>query len=141
MEPGDAKMVHEDQTKAVAAATRDTQFMADYHRLAKAILKPAEAKGKGKGKGKKAAPSEVTRTPVDSTIPHHQVSARLPPGAHIWQNRKGQAWSWHVPPRPRFSEPWGLDTTAALFRISKRAWEQHLQMHGLEWSSCPHIFP
>ena len=143
LEPADVRMIHKDQETIENVVKRDKSFKLDFHLLAKRILVPAAPKAGGKGKGKKgkAGKSDVQRVPVDSNIPHDMASSLMPPGGHVWQNRKGQAWCCHVPPRPRFSEPWCLDTTGALFRIARRAWEQHLQLTGGDWSSCPHIFP
>ena len=145
MEPADVKMVHDDQDTAAKSTVSRAAFLRDYRQVAadiraKAAGPPHAAKGKGKGKAKAAAPPLV-RVPVDSTIPHDQAARLMPPGASIWQGRKQQAWCVHVPPRPRISEPWGLDVSKALMRVAYRAWVLHLDLHSLDWPACPHIFP
>lgn len=144
MDGPDIKMIHDDQDAARRSRGSRASFLRDYRAVAASVkakaAPPPVAKGKGKGKGGKAG-KPPPRVPINASIPHDQAATLMPPGASIWQSRKNYSWCVHVPPRPRISEPWGLDTQKSLVRIAYRAWVLYLDLNSMDWPDCPHVFP
>jgi len=134
METPDVNMIHDDQKREQSRATSRKHFAVSYRRKVESLEKEG-------GKEEKAKPKKgPERVPVEAEIPQPVLASMMPPGGSVWQCRGKQSWACHVPPRPRFSEPWGDNCEAAAHTIAMRAWARYLQMIGKGWDSCPHQF-
>jgi hypothetical protein len=75
---------------------------------------------------------------IPSTIAQSDAKLYIPPGSSIWRALNRSAWNAHLPPYPRISEQWAIESEhGALLRILRRLWRMYNELQGRPEDECP----
>lgn len=142
MDERDTKKVQEEQKAAHERTNARAAFSKDYRTKVASVRSSASSTRTGGG-SRRASSSSSARAPkqgIPSDICQSSAKRYLPPKASIWRDNTRFAWNAHLETQRRMSEPWRDNSSLALQRILRRIWSQYLELHALEWDSCPYSF-